>query len=162
MIPAGVLSGDAKKRKTMPEKAKFTSAEQQAFTLAMCAICVHIDFMAVVKSSSKPHLRTKQERLVARVHAFDKALIERGAKMAGLSVGSFLVFQARKASESLLQEQETIRLTAVESRNLVDALLSGPTNPTKAQKAAVLRYRKLVESDVNSDSPTALQSVALW
>lgn len=140
-----------------------TSAEQQqAFPLAMCAICVHIDFMAVVKSSSKSRLRTKEERLVARVHASDKAIIERGAEMAGLSVGRFLVIQARKAAESLLQEQETIRLTAVESRNLVDALLSGPTKPTKAQKAAVLRYRKLVESDVNSDSPTALQSVALW
>ena len=118
--------------------------------------------MAVVKAASKSTPRTKQERLVARVHSADKALIERGAEVAGLSVGSFLVIQARKAAESLLQEQETIRLTALESRKLVDALLSGPTKPTKAQKAAVLRYRKLVESDVNSDSPTALQSVALW
>ncbi len=118
--------------------------------------------MVDLKASSKPTARTKKERLVARVHASDKALIERGAEVAGVSVANFLVIQARKAAELLLQEQETVRLAALEARHLVDALLAGPTKPTKAQKEAVNRYRQLVESDVNQHSPTVRQSVALW
>lgn len=99
---------------------------------------------------------------MARVHAADKALIERGADLAGLSVGSFLVIQARKAAEELLREQEVIRLTSEESRRLVDALLTAPKRPNKAQKAAVIRYREQVHSDVNPAVPATRKSVALW
>ncbi len=97
---------------------------------------------------------------MARVHAADKVLIEKGAEIAGLSVGSFLVTQARKAAEELVREQEAIRLTAEESRRLVDALLSASRKPTKAQKAAADRYRKQVRSDVNPSPPAAFQSAA--
>ena len=118
--------------------------------------------MATLTAKRKAQAPNKEERLVARVHAADKALIERGAEMAGLSVGSFLVMQARKAAEELLREEDVMRLTCAESRRLVDALLSAPKRPNRAQKAVVIRYREQVHSDVNPSAPTARKSVALW
>lgn len=128
----------------------------------MYVTCAHIAVMATLTAQRKASTPTKEERLVARVHAADKTLIERGADLAGLSVGSFLVTHARKAAEELLREQEVIRLTSEESRRLVDALLALPKKPTKSQKEAVARYRKQVHSDVNPAAAAGQKSVALW
>ena len=47
---------------------------------------------------TKPNRTAKGGRLVARVSGADKAIIAKAAALAGQSVGSFVVSQARKAA----------------------------------------------------------------
>jgi len=99
-----------------------------------------------------PPLRAKDDRLVARVSRADKELIERGAMVAGISVANFVISHARSAAEVLIREEGVIRLTAEESRQLMDALLAPPALPTAAAKKALVRYGQSVLSDVNPAS----------
>jgi uncharacterized protein (DUF1778 family) len=110
--------------------------------------------MSVSRTASKEKLpvRTKEDRLAARVSRADKDLIERGAEVAGISVANFVISHARKAAEALIREEGVIRLTAQESRILMDALLAPPSPPTAAAKKALARYRQTVLSDVNPAS----------
>ena len=94
-------------------------------------------------------MRTKEERLVARVSRADKELIEQAAGVAGVSVTTFVISYARRAAETLIREEGVIRLTAEESRRLMDALLAPPAPPTAVAKKALARYRRNVLSDVN-------------
>ncbi len=110
----------------------------------------------------KPSLsRTKEDRLVARISRMDKALIEKGAAIAGQSVAHFVVSRARSAAKELVQERRAIRLNREDSRRVIEALLN-PKPPTAAMKKAMKKYRESVISDVNPDSPTYRRSVALW
>ena len=104
----------------------------------------------------------KDTRLFARISRQDKALIEQAAVIAGQSAGTFVVTQARAAAERVVNEHDVIRLTREESRRFVEALLSPPRPPTAAMRKAMREYRRSVISDVNPDSPTYRQSVALW
>lgn len=97
-------------------------------------------------------MRAKEDRLVARVSRADKEVIERGAKVAGISVANFVISHARSAAELLIREDGVIRLTAEESRKLMDVLLAPPKLPTAAAKKALARYRQSVLSDVNPAS----------
>ena len=74
----------------------------------------------------------KRERLVARVTAEDKAVIVHAAALAGQSVGSFMVAEARKAALSTIKTRERIVLNAEQSRRFVEALLAPPRPPTPA------------------------------
>jgi uncharacterized protein (DUF1778 family) len=111
--------------------------------------CTHIKNVSRIANKEKSPVRTKEDRLVARVSRVDKELIERGAEVAGVSVANFVISHARKAAEALIREEGLIRLTADESRQLMDALLSPPSPPTAAAKKALARYRQTVLSDVN-------------
>ncbi len=118
----------------------------------MCNNCVHITGVSRIASKEKSPTHTKEDRLVARVSRVDKELIERGAEVAGISVANFVISHARKAAETLIREEGVIRLTAEESRHLMDALLAPPSPPTAAAKKALARYRQTVLSDVNPAS----------
>jgi len=91
----------------------------------------------------------KRERLVARASAEDKAIITQAAAIAGQSVGSFILSEARKAAVQTLESRQRIVLNAEQSRRLVEALLAPPRPPTKRMKRALELYRKTVISDVN-------------
>ncbi len=91
----------------------------------------------------------KRERLVARVSAEDKAIISQAAAIAGQSVGSFILSEARKAAMLTLETRQRIVLNLEQSRRLVDALLAPPKPPTERMKRALKLYRKTVISDVN-------------
>lgn len=86
---------------------------------------------------------------MARVTAEDKALIRQAAAIAGQSVGSFILSEARKAAVQSLETRQRILLSAEQSRRLVEALLAPPRPPTKRMKRALELYRKTVISDVN-------------
>lgn len=120
--------------------------------LEVCDKCAHIAGVALKNSNEALPVRAKEDRLVARISRADKDLIERGAEAAGVSVANFVIFHARKAAETLIQEEGVIRLTAEESRHLMDALLAPPTPPTAAAKKALARYKRTVSSDVNPAS----------
>ncbi len=91
----------------------------------------------------------KRERLVARVTAEDKAVIVHAAALAGQSVGSFMVAEARKAALSTIKTRERIVLNAEESRRFVEALLAPPRPPTPAMLAAMRAYKATVKSDLD-------------
>ena len=109
---------------------------------------------------TKTHEKRKDDRLVARVSHEDKAVITKGAMLAGQSVGGFLLEHARKAASMLIQDRNIIRLNEEESRRLVGALLAPPRPPTEAMKRALKQYRETVISDVNPDSAALLAKCA--
>ena len=118
--------------------------------------------MTTATAGRKTTSKGKDTRLFARISTRDKSLIEKAAVIAGQSVATFVVTQARAAAMRMVNEDSVIRLGQEESRRLVEALLSPPTAPTAAMRKAMREYRKSVTSDVNPDSPTYRQSVALW
>jgi uncharacterized protein (DUF1778 family) len=95
------------------------------------------------------HRTLKRERLVARVTADDKAVIARAAALAGQSVGSFIVTEARKAALQTIESRERIVLNAEQSRRFVEALLAPPRPPTKRMIAAMRAYKGRVKSDLD-------------
>jgi uncharacterized protein (DUF1778 family) len=107
---------------------------------------VHILAMAATMIQPRPQ---KRERLVARVSAEDKAIISQAAAIAGQSVGSFILSEARKAAVQTLESRQRILLNAEQSRRLVEALLAPPRPPTSRMKRALELYRKTVISDVS-------------
>lgn len=102
--------------------------------------------MAVATIRRKPQRR---ERLVARVTADDKAVIARAAALAGQSVGSFIVSEARKAALETIESRERIVLNAEQSRRFVEALLAPPRPPTKRMIGAMRAYIATVKSDLD-------------
>jgi uncharacterized protein (DUF1778 family) len=91
----------------------------------------------------------KRERLVARVTVEDKAVIAHAAALAGQSVGSFMVAEARKAALQTIETRERIVLNAEQSRRFVEALLAPPRPPTKRMLAAMRAYKATVKSDLD-------------
>src|ERR1043166_6100069 len=91
----------------------------------------------------------KRERLVARVSSEDKAIISQAAAIAGQSVGSFMLAEARKAALKTLETHQRIVLNAEQSRSLVEAHLGPPRQPTKRMIAAMRAYKATVKSDLD-------------
>jgi uncharacterized protein (DUF1778 family) len=102
--------------------------------------------MPVTTTQRRPQ---KRERLVARVSAEDKAIISQAAAIAGQSVGSFILSEARKAAVQTIETRQRIVLNAEQSRRLVEALLAPPRPPTKRMIAAMRAYRATVKSDLD-------------
>jgi uncharacterized protein (DUF1778 family) len=102
--------------------------------------------MAATLTRRRPQ---KRERLVARVTADDKAVIAHAAALAGQSVGSFMVTEARKAALRSIESHERIVLNAEESRRFVEALLAPPRPPTPRMLAAMRAYKATVISDLD-------------
>jgi uncharacterized protein (DUF1778 family) len=94
-----------------------------------------------------PRQPQKRERLVARVTLEDKAVIAHAAALAGQSVGSFMVAEARKAALHTIETRERIVLNAQESRRFVDALLAPVRPPTERMKRSLRLYREAVRSN---------------
>ena len=92
---------------------------------------------------------------MARISRLDKALIEKGAAIAGQSVANFVISRAKSAAEELVEEGRVIRLTREDSRRVVEALLN-PKPPSKAFLKAMKEYRETVISDVNPNSAALL------
>ena len=112
----------------------------------LCAKTVHI--VTVIATTTQPR-QQKRERLVARVTLDDKMVIAHAAALAGQSVGSFVIAEARKAALHALEASERILLGARESRNFVDALLARPRKPTLRMVAAMRAYKSTVKSDLD-------------
>ena len=112
----------------------------------LCATLAHIFSMTATMTQRRPQ---KRERLVARVTAEDKAIISQAAAIAGQSVGSFILSEARKAAVQTLETRQRILLNAEQSRRLVEALLAPPRPPTPRMIAAMRAYKATVKSDLD-------------
>ena len=113
----------------------------------LCAILVHICKMETVVDQHRK--ARKRERLVARVSAEDKEIISQAAAIAGQSVGSFMLAEARKAAVQTLEARQRIVLNVEQSRHFVEALLAPPRPATDRMKRALKLYRKTVVSDAS-------------
>ncbi len=102
--------------------------------------------MVVAMKSKKV---VKSGRLVARVSSADKAVITKAATLAGQSVGSFVVAQARKAAMETLETHDRVVLNAEQSRRFVEALLAKPAAPTTRMREAMKLSRAKVTSDLD-------------
>jgi uncharacterized protein (DUF1778 family) len=86
----------------------------------------------------------RTSRLVARLTAEDKALLERAAGIEGCSVAVFVISRGREAAQQVVLRQQTVALSQKESRNFVEALLARPKAPTKRMREALALHRKSV------------------
>lgn len=84
-------------------------------------------------------------RLEARVDPEVKRLLERAARIQGVTLTSFLASSARKAAVEVIEQHELLRLGQHDSKALVDALLH-PPEPNEALTAAATRYSSLIQS----------------
>lgn len=100
-------------------------------------------------SLTKPTRTAKSGRLVARVSGVDKAIIVKAAALAGQSVGSFVVSQARKAALETVESHDRVVLNAEQSRRFVEALLAKPAAPTARMREAMKLSRAKVTSDLD-------------
>jgi len=94
--------------------------------------------MATAKTTSK------SARIETRVSQEQKELIERAAAVSGRTVSEFVLAHAEVAAKRVIEEQEKLHLDQVQSRILIDALLT-PKKPNKKLKLAMEDYRKQVE-----------------
>ena len=95
--------------------------------------------MATVNTSSK------SARIETRVSQEQKELIERAAAVSGRTVSEFVLAHAEVAAKRVIEEHKKLHLDQVQSRILIDALLT-PKKPNKKLKLAMEDYRKQVES----------------
>ena len=87
---------------------------------------------------------TKEERVQARVNADTKALLERAARLRGVSLSDFMVSSASEAATRTVQEHTLIHLSAQDSKVFAEALLNPPA-PNEALRRAKERHDKLLK-----------------
>ena len=114
---------------------------------------MHIPSMTTTMTQRRSQ---KRERLVARATSDDKAVIAHAAALAGQSLGSFMVAEARKAALSTIETRERIVLNAAQSRRFVEALLAPPRPPTPRMLAAMCAYKATVKRDLDCGLPLTL------
>lgn len=91
-------------------------------------------------SDRKPALRTRADRLEARITSEQKALIQRAAELEGRSVTDFVITSVQSAAKRTLEEHEVIVLGAADSRAFVNALLD-PSPVSERMRDTARRYR---------------------
>jgi uncharacterized protein (DUF1778 family) len=83
----------------------------------------------------------KPERLEARVTREQKELIEHAAELEGRSITDFVVASAQSAARQVIQDHESLKLTARDREVFVQALLN-PPQPTDKLRQAARRYKE--------------------
>jgi uncharacterized protein (DUF1778 family) len=90
--------------------------------------------------------RPKRERVEVRISHEQKALLQQAAALEGRTLSDFLVTSAQHVARETIREHQVISLSASESRRFAEALLSPPV-PSDYMRAAVARYRQLVDHE---------------
>jgi uncharacterized protein (DUF1778 family) len=89
--------------------------------------------------SRKQHAKT--ERIEARASATEKEVIQRAADLEGRTVSEFIVARAYEAAQIVIRDQETMTLSARDSREFVEALLN-PLEPNSRLSAAFDAFQR--------------------
>lgn len=95
--------------------------------------------MAGKQSAVKRRVAARRERLEARVSSDQKDLFQRAAELQGRTLTDFVIASVHEAAVRTLEDLQTVRLTAEESRAFAEALLN-PREPGGRLKAAAQRY----------------------
>jgi uncharacterized protein (DUF1778 family) len=86
--------------------------------------------------------RVRGERLVARVTADQKSLIERAAALQGRSVIDFVLTSVQDAARRAIEEHQRLDLSLRDSQAFVEALMN-PAPVNDRLRETVRRYRVL-------------------
>src|SRR4051812_21047416 len=97
--------------------------------------------MTTTKTASR--VKTRSERLEARLPAEAKAIIQRAADISGRSLSDFVATSALAAAEETIRQHDLIVLSARDSIAFVEALLN-PKGPNEALREAARRHRELI------------------
>jgi uncharacterized protein (DUF1778 family) len=88
----------------------------------------------------------KTDRLVARISRRQKGMLERAAALEERTLASFVVAHALERAESVLNEQNVLRLNQEHSFRFVEVISRKPRRPSAAVIKAAKAYRaKVVE-----------------
>ena len=93
--------------------------------------------------AGKPTAKPRDDRLEARISRDQKALFQRAAELQGRTLTDFVIASVQEAAVRAIDEAQTIKLNARESRAFAEALLH-PREPSVRLKAAAQRYLKLI------------------
>ncbi|MGE0315901.1 MAG: DUF1778 domain-containing protein [Lautropia sp.] len=88
-------------------------------------------------------VRTRSERLEARINSMQKDLLTQAAALEGRTVTDFVVSHACDAALQTIREHEAIALTRRDQEAFAQALLA-PAEPTDALRRAFARHRELL------------------
>jgi uncharacterized protein (DUF1778 family) len=90
----------------------------------------------------------KAERLVARVSATHKRLLEKAAAMEGRSVASFVVAYAVENAEKVVRQEQVIRLSLEQSQRFAEALLKPASHslPQAVRRAKRSHKTRVIEA----------------
>jgi len=84
----------------------------------------------------RTRVRTRTERLEARVSRETKALCQKAADIQGSTLTEFIVNSALEAAKRIVRENEFVELTQRDRIAFVEALLDAPVPNSRLQKAA--------------------------
>jgi uncharacterized protein (DUF1778 family) len=101
--------------------------------------------MAHRTTATKRSPSGRNERLEARVSADQKDLFLRAAELQGRTLTDFVIASVHEAAVRTVEDMQSIRLTADESRAFAEALLN-PREPSDRLKAAARRYVQTPET----------------
>jgi len=99
--------------------------------------------MTMLSAPDRTHKRirrTKTERLEARASVAEKEAIQHAADLEGRTVSEFIILRAFEAAQRVIREQETMTLSARDSRAFVEALLDPPA-PNARLRAAFAAFQ---------------------
>jgi uncharacterized protein (DUF1778 family) len=98
---------------------------------------------AAVISRSKVRNVAKIARLEARISTQQKKLLQKAASIQGRTVSEFVIASAQEAARNVVQDFESIALSARDSKTFVKALLNPPA-PSERLRTAAQRYKAQV------------------
>jgi uncharacterized protein (DUF1778 family) len=81
-------------------------------------------------------------RLETRISREQKALFQRAAELQGRTLTDFVIASAHEAAVRVIEDMQTIRLSARDSRAFAEALIN-PREPNARRKSSAQRYLKL-------------------
>jgi uncharacterized protein (DUF1778 family) len=94
----------------------------------------------VAATSRRP---AKRERLEARITPVLKRLIERAARLRGISVTDFVARSAQQAATEAIQDFKVLTLRGRDQEIFVKAILN-PPEPNATMRAAAARYKRRI------------------
>lgn len=91
----------------------------------------------------------KQDRIGARVSHDVYETLCRAAELSGATINQFLVQSALKEAHTVIEREQTVRLSKRDSERLLD-LLETPPKPNARLKSAMKHYQKAKRANADS------------
>jgi uncharacterized protein (DUF1778 family) len=85
----------------------------------------------------------RTERIEARTTPDTLAIVRQAAEIQGRSVSDFVVSAAEHAARQAIADDQTLRLSAADQRQFIEAMLAS-TQPNAAMLRAIDHYKRLI------------------
>jgi uncharacterized protein (DUF1778 family) len=100
------------------------------------------------RTSNGKQRTTKIARLEARASVMEKEAIQRAAELEGRTVSEFITSHAYKAAQQVIRAQDTMTLSARDSRAFAEALLNPPAANERLRSAFATFQQELANGTV--------------